>query len=160
MTRRAIEAVIEELTIEPGNEAGMNQIVTGVWLGNESGLAETFQHHITIVVNVSDSIVPAPSGVTQYCYPMIDKWACRRNAMLMMKRCAYLVHLCREQGKNVMIYCKRGHHRSACVVLQYLVDYCSMDPVDAVRVIKTHRPTALRRISCMLDNQIVYHADN
>lgn len=159
MTRRAIEATIEELTVDPGNETIMDQIVSGIWLGNESGLSSTLQNQITVVVNVSDSVLPAPPGVVQYCYPMIDKWACRQNAMMMMRRCAYLVHLCREQGKNVMIYCKRGHHRSACVVMHYLIEYCSMEPVQALRIIKLQRPTALRRISCMLDNLIVYHAD-
>jgi hypothetical protein len=160
MARCAIEDIIKELTVDPGNEAKLNQIIPGLWLGNEQALNDSLlsKKDIKTIINVSDSKIIAPRNVDQYCYCMIDRWACQSNAMNLIDKCAYLIDLCIRDGISVMVYCKRGHHRSACVVLHYLIKYRGINILEAMRTIKLQRPTALRRISCMLDNLIDYHS--
>jgi len=59
-----------------------------------------------------------------------------------------------SENSIVLVHCKRGHHRSATIVAFYLMKYKNMSLVDAIFFIKKSRPTAFRKMTCMLETLI------
>lgn len=152
-----IQKIIDKYTVEPGNENQLDMIVDSVWLGNEHAIANhnlLNEKMITDVINISDSDIKPPRNINYYNYLMIDKWACNRAYDSLIEECASMINYLVQNNRKVIIYCKRGHHRSASVVAYYLHTYLNYQLPDAIVAIKLVRPTALRRMSCMVKTVI------
>jgi protein tyrosine/serine phosphatase len=172
MTSSSIQKIIDKYSVNPGNENQLDLIVDSLWLGNEQAIANhklLEEKQITDVINISDSIIKPSENINYYGYLMIDKWACSTtdndddndndNSNVaydtLIEECAQMIDYLIKNNRRVVIYCKRGHHRSASVVAYYLVNCHNYKLPDAVMKIKSIRPTALRRMSCMLKSIIV-----
>ena len=56
---------------------------------------------------------------------------------------------------NVLIHCKRGHHRSAAFLTMFLCKFMNTNAYNVILYIKKLRPKVFRRNTCILDP--LYH---
>jgi dual specificity phosphatase 12 len=54
-----------------------------------------------------------------------------------------------KNGKNILVHCKRGHHRSAVIIAAYLIYKYNLSLFDSIKYIKSKRPNSFRRETCM-----------
>ena len=54
-----------------------------------------------------------------------------------------------QKGEHILVHCKRGHHRSAAIVVAYLIRYMKGDYIKSIEYIHKLRPYALRKETCM-----------
>ena len=85
--------------------------------------------------------------------PIQDEHICSTNINV----CEIIEDLCKyinyfiNKNENILVHCKRGHHRSATVILAYLIKCKYWNITDAINHIKHIRPYALRRSTCVFD---------
>lgn len=56
----------------------------------------------------------------------------------------------------ILIHCKRGHHRSASIVVAYLVKYQNFTYVEAINYVKNIRPNSLKKNTCIMNELYKY----
>lgn len=56
----------------------------------------------------------------------------------------------------ILIHCKRGHHRSASIIVAYLVKYKNFKYAEAINYIKNIRPNSLKKNSCIMNELYKY----
>lgn len=136
-------------------ETNCNEIISGLWLGNQHiALDETFinEQLILSVVNITDCVPNNFSHINYIHFPIKDCQACesKETSIQILKQGAEFVNQELKKGQNVLVHCKKGHHRSACIIAFYLMIYHRMSLIDAVRLIKKVRPSAFKRMTCLL----------
>jgi len=137
------------------HENDVDVIIPNLWLGNTvAALNEDFikKNNIKYIVNVTE-VVPCPfKYVTYYHVPIKDKKMCddeSRDIMLhYIDNAVDFINegLCKNVG--VLVHCKRGHHRSAGMVLAFLMKYLHIGFLPASIYIKNIRPFSLERKTC------------
>lgn len=140
------------------HEADATLILPGLWLGNcQAALDSNFMHtkQIGCVINATDSI-PSPWNVSNIIFDMRDEHACEQDLMRELLYCAHKVHEYRSRGIPVLVHCKRGHHRSAGIVVLYLIRYHHLTLKQAIDYVKMVRPTTFMRMTCVLKTIIRY----
>ena len=58
---------------------------------------------------------------------------------------------------NILVHCKRGHHRSGAIIASFLIKYLHLDYDSAVKYINYLRPYAMRRETNMSKHLYAYH---
>jgi protein tyrosine phosphatase len=148
------------LYTEPKNtEADATLILQNIWLGNHIAANNynfVASKRIKHVINITDDIPNVFPFLDYTTFSIKDITACHSNLLQKIDYCASIIHNVVAENKPILIHCKRGHHRSASVIAYYLMKYCNMTLIDAVRLIKMNRPTAFRRINCMMKTLIYY----
>jgi protein tyrosine/serine phosphatase len=145
-----------------GTEQNCNQILNNVWLGNyESACDEIFlkEHNIGCVINMTDNLPNKFDFMEYHQYSLKDDTACTENIMPILSDSTSILNQYINKNINVLVHCKRGHHRSASVILYYLVYYQNYSLPDALSYIKNFRPTAFRRWTCILQNFIDHYSN-
>ena len=138
----------------PENDADM--IIGRLWLGNcNSALDYAFleKNNIKYIVNVTDNVSSPFKNIMYYRIPIKDKETC----CLHLKKIIYeqldgaldFINKGLASGYGVLVHCKRGHHRSANVVLIFLMKYLRVGYIPCFMYISNIRPTALRRETCL-----------
>lgn len=51
----------------------------------------------------------------------------------------------------ILIHCKRGHHRSASIMVAYLVRYKNLTYDEAIGYVKNIRPNSLKKNTCIMN---------
>lgn len=154
-----IKKIISQLSKEKGSEDNANMILNNVWLGNwisASELEFLNQSNIKHIINVTKTIPNKYKFIDCTIIPIQDADACEENLMDIIEQGADIINQMVQNDKSILIHCKRGHHRSASVVMCYLMKYHNMSLIDALLLVKIKRPTAFRRISCMMQALITY----
>jgi len=82
------------------------------------------------------------------------------NFFVMLNEGADIIDYAQKMGKAILVHCKRGHHRSASIVVFYLMKYQGMSLVDAICMVKAKRPTAFARETCLLRTLIQIEVAN
>lgn len=138
------------------DEHDMDEIVKNIWLGNFKAAYdrdELDKHNIKYVINITDTI-ECPFDDKLYLYiPIRDKYSCHyaskhfiiRNYLKAFK----FIDEALNRNKGVLIHCKKGHHRSANILLFYLIYKYNMGYIKALMLIKSKRPQALCRKTCI-----------
>lgn len=140
-------------------EEDANLIINNLWLGNymaAHNLEFITAKKIGHIINVTDDIPNKFLFIDYTKYPVKDLEACQKNLFKIIENGANIIHNSLLSNKAVLVHCKRGHHRSASIVAFYLVKYCKVSLIDAVRFIKNIRPSAFRRMNCMLKTLVIY----
>lgn len=142
-----------DLSIYKINENNADIIIKNLWLGNyKAALDIKFltDHNIKYIVNVTDDI-PCMFSHIQYVHiPIKDKNICFDKSMIkIIDNTLKFIHqgLCKNVG--VLVHCKKGHHRSAGIIMAFLMKYLSMSYLHSMLYINSIRPKALRRNTCM-----------
>ncbi|MDX1700289.1 MAG: dual specificity protein phosphatase, partial [Melioribacteraceae bacterium] len=61
-----------------------------------------------------------------------------------------------KSNKNILVHCKKGHHRSAAVVGAFLIKHFNLDYKLVTQYINNIRPCALRKDKCMVKSLARY----
>ena len=142
-----------------GTEADADLIIDNIWLGNwKAAHDHNFftNNNIEFVINATDTIPNKFPFINYSTFPIKDITACQQDMMEIIETGADIINKTVLENKPILVHCKRGHHRSASMVAFYLMKYHNMTLIEAVYVIKKYRPTAFRRMTCMLKTLIVY----
>lgn len=149
------------------NENDADQIIPNLWLGNKrSALDKNFMraNNINYIVNVTDTIPCAFSFITYYHIPIKDKKMCKsHNRETMFTYIKYAMEFIFNgliSNKGVLVHCKKGHHRSANVVLIFLMKYLNIGYIPAMIHINNIRPYSLKRNACINKWVINYYRND
>jgi hypothetical protein len=131
-------------------------IVPNLWLGNlESANDPTFikSANIRYIINVSKhEICKFPS--VKYCnIPISDKNLCEIGAKEMMFKyidtSLKLINKGLRENVGVLVHCRKGHHRSANIILIFMMKCLKVGYIPSMTYINNIRPYALRRNTCI-----------
>lgn len=153
--KKSILKLLSKCSKEKGTENSFDMIFPGLWLGNMTAASnEKFiiDNKIGLVLNISKESYTKVKNITYYDIPLEDIDVCNNDTYYAeMLKAVEIIHNNIINKTNVLVHCKRGHHRSASIIAMYLVRKYKMSLYDAIYFIKTRRPTAIRRINCMLN---------
>ena len=139
-------------------ENDMDHIQNQIWLGNKESAFnydKLMYHNIHYVINCTPNLpnMFENKGVKYYRVPIHDKEVCDLSYSKQMYE--YILgsfNFIDEALKNnsgVLVHCKKGHHRSANIILFYLIYKYNMGYINALMMINQIRPTALVRNTCI-----------
>lgn len=139
----------------PEHDADM--IIPGLWLGNiESSQSEFFIKNFNIrkIINVTPDIPNKfkSAGVEYLRIPIGDGTICDNNNLEnlgIFDKSSDFIHRSLMENKNILVHCKRGHHRSAAIVCGFLYKYLDMPYYETISFIHNLRKCALRRDTCI-----------
>lgn len=135
------------------NEPDATEIIPNVWLGNyRSAISSNFikKYNIQYIINATKD-VPCVFPHIQYLkIEVSDDDTCYKNIAHIFNESVDLIYKAIKERKNILIHCKRGHHRSASLVAAFLMKHMKLNYVDALAYINSRRPCALIRNTCMV----------
>lgn len=141
------------------DEPDCSRVLGNVWLGNHvtsgDALFVNFQK-ITRIINVTVEIPNKLVGIKYTNLLMSEKENCNETFGKALHVGADIIHYETINYRNILVHCKRGHHRSASIIAFYLMKYHGMSVVDAISYVKRYRPNSFRRITCMVKYMINY----
>lgn len=146
-------------------ENDVDLIIPNLWLGNKkAALDETFikTSNIKYIVNVTDGINCPFSFITYYHIPIKDKRMCHTRSREAMY--TYITNALDfilkglQEGAGVLVHCRKGHHRSANIVLIFLMKYLKIGYIPGIIYINNIRPFALKRNTCVNKWVINYYS--
>ena len=129
-----------------------NSIIDGLWLGDAkcaANVAFLTSNHITLVINCTDRI-PTPVFYEQYHISTVRLPLNNHDMFLnfqVMKKYAphirQIIFKALKKGKNILVQCAQGRHRSAAVVVYYLMKHVfKHDYFKSVEHVRRRRPVA------------------
>jgi hypothetical protein len=137
-------------------ENDVDLIIPNLWLGNKiASHDENFikSANIKYVVNITDGIDNPFTYITYYHIPIKDKKMCHissRNVMYhYITNALQFIHNALNENVGVLVHCRKGHHRSANLVLIYLMKYLKIGYIPGIIYINNIRPYALKRNTCV-----------
>ena len=143
-------------------ENDVDMIIPNLWLGNKhAALSEDFirSHNIKYVVNITDGIECPFTFVTYYHVPIKDKRMCDEESREVMFKyidsaLEFILNGLKE-NVGVLVHCRKGHHRSANIVVIFLMKYLHIGYIPSLIYINNIRPFALKRNTCI--NKWILH---
>jgi protein-tyrosine phosphatase len=138
------------------NDADM--ILPNLWLGNyKSALNHSFlkKYKIKYIVNVTTEI-PCTLHDISYLHLHVD----RKNCQISLNHINQAVDYIRNglnAHEGVLVHCRKGHHRSASIVLAYLIKYHGFCFNHGINYIKSIRTNTFKRDTCMVNNVYQYY---
>jgi len=148
-------------------EHGVDLIIPNLWLGNhKAALDENFikSSNIKYIVNVTDGINCPFSFVTYYHIPIKDKRMCSgESKSAMFEYIDSAIEFIRkglQENVGVLVHCRKGHHRSANIVLIFLMKYLGIGYIPGAIYINNIRPFALKRNTCVNKWIVNYYRNN
>ena len=159
---RQINSLIICCSAKKGSETNVTPITNNIWLGNLNIAADYdfIKNEIDVIINVSHENVVMFDNIEYHKIPMVDNNACTDKLINLIEYGADLLNYYIKNNKRVLVHCKRGHHRSASIIVMYFIKYHNYDLFSAIMMVKKNIPTAFRRISCMLQSIIIYYVLN
>lgn len=140
----------------PEDENDMDLIIPNIWLGNYRAAynkEELDKHNINYIINVTDKIKSPFKDKKYLVIPIKDKNICGiNNQSYIMQNILNSFKFIDEAIKNnsqVLIHCRKGHHRSANLVLFYLIYKYNIGYIPAMIYINSIRKYALIRNTCI-----------
>lgn len=132
-----------------------NLILPGLWLGNyhvalDCRFLKTY--HIDTIINVTRE-TPCPyRNIVYLRIPIKDKCFCHYYKPKIFDVIDYAADFIatRLNFGNVLVHCKQGHHRSAGMIMAYLIKYHGMNFRQSLNYVQRRRPSALKRKTCLL----------
>jgi protein-tyrosine phosphatase len=141
----------------------VDYISNNIWLGNKY-IANDFnfliRNGIKHIINVTTEIPNYFDFIKYYNIPIQDKTLNKNIAINALEYGSKIIHQCVSLQLPILIHCKRGHHRSATVLIYYFIKYRSFKLIDAMKFIKEKRPLCFRRMTnflyFLLDQKSLY----
>lgn len=138
------------------HENDVDMILPNLWLGNRyAALNEKFikKYNIKYIVNVTDGIHCPFTDITYFHIPIKDKKMCGVNsgdAMLnYIDASLKFINKGLSENVGVLVHCRKGHHRSANIVVAFMMKYLHIGYIPCITYINNIRPYSLRRHTCV-----------
>lgn len=137
------------------------RITNNVWLGNlASAYDKTFLNNnkITYVISFYEDFNNSNKSkhITYIHIPYTDKELKNVNMIPILSSLADFINSCTKSNRNVLVHCKRGHHRSASVVAAYLLKHSDLTLPSVLNYVRNLRPKALSKHKNMTYNLILF----
>ncbi|AVL94673.1 tyrosine phosphatase [Moumouvirus australiensis] len=138
-------------------EENATEIITNLWLGNKIA-AQDFdfvtKYNIKYIINVTYEIFNKYDFVNYFNFPLGNDFDHKKYFVKTMQDCSSIINYLITNNIPVLIHCKRGHHRSACVVAFFMINYCGWNLNQSLNFIKKLRPTTFRKNNPMFESLI------
>lgn len=148
-------------------ENDVDQIIPNLWLGNAVSANDAKfieMAHIKYIVKILDAETYTFPNIVYYNIPIKDKKVCaNENEGLMTNYIDGAIKFIvdgLQHGYGVFVHCRKGHHRSANIVLIFMMKYLGIGYVHGVSYINSIRPYALRRNTCVNKWILDYYRKN
>jgi len=149
------------------HENDCDLIIPNLWLGNKySALDENFirSSNIKYVINVTDGIHSPFPFITYYHIPIKDKKMCDSQSREVMytyiDTAINIILKGLQENVGVLVHCRRGHHRSANIVLIFLMKYLKIGYIPTMIYINSIRPYSFKRNTCVNKWVMNYYRNN
>ena len=97
------------------------------------------------------------NGIKYNCIPIKDVDTCLVNLNNFFDMTGHIIKESLKINNNILVHCKRGHHRSGTVIAAFLIKYLNTDYMSTVLYINRLRKCALRRDTCMVRGLFIYY---
>lgn len=144
------------------DEKDVNEVIPNLWLGNVSAAYDkTFldKYKIKYILTVMDEFDDKfkYNDITYLVIPIKDKDTSSRNMNSVFDIATLFILHALQNKENILVHCRKGHHRSAAIVVAFLIKYLKVDYTSATIYINYLRPYALIRKTCMTDHAFQYY---
>ena len=139
-----------------------SEILPGVWLGAEASANDVeflTKYKIKNIIRILDTD-PVLKGFTYMHFPLQSEKICKTNMVPYFNSAFKFITDSILNKQNILVHCKRGHHRSATLIVAYLVEQLNMDTTKVVEYIRLKRKCSLRYLHCMVQKYIKYHMNH
>lgn len=140
-------------------ENDADKIIKNLWLGNyHSALNLDFltKHNIKVIINITNDIPCRFEHMNYIHWKVYDQMVCQRRDMInIIDDIVDHIYIALKHNHGVLVHCKNGHHRSASIIMAFLMRYFGLNFGQSMQYIKSIRPYALNRNTCMVG--IVYY---
>ena len=136
-----------------------SEILPGVWLGTEISANDVDflnKYKIKNIVRILNT-EPSINGFSYLHIPMQSSQICKTDMSPYFNDAFKFITDSIISKQNILVHCKRGHHRSATLMVAYLVEQLGMDIHKVVAYIRLKRKCGLRYLHCMVQKYIEYH---
>lgn len=131
-------------------------IIPNLWLGNKNAaLNEDFikKSNIKYIVNITDGIDSPFPYITYYHIPIKDKKMCSPESEQVMYNyidtALEFIYRGLKENVGVLVHCRKGHHRSANIILIFMMKYLNVGYIPCTIYINNIRPLSLKRHTCV-----------
>lgn len=143
-------------------ENDIDEVIPGLYLGNNSSSYNTdylSKYNIKYIIRIMPEFDynRMYRGITYVHIPFKDNELCAKDLnKLLNKTSDYIANILLQNQNvllptnNILVHCKRGHHRSAVVVAAFLMKYLKLDYDSTVKYINNLRPCAIRKDKCVV----------
>lgn len=149
------------------HENDADLMIPNLWIGNKNAAHDEFfirAHNIKYIVNITDGINSPFNFITYYHIPIKDKKMCtevsRKPMTFYIDNALKFIDNGISENVGVLVHCRKGHHRSAGIVLLYLMKKYKMGYIPTCIYINNIRPYALKRNTCVNKWIIHYYKDH
>ena len=144
------------------SENSADEIIPNLWLGNSmSALNWVFvcKNKIQYIVNITNDVPCIFNCVKYLQWAIRDQDICGKclDLVEIIDRIVDFIHYGLRQNMGVLVHCKEGHHRSASMIMAYLIKYHSFSYHQSRQYIRSKRPSALKRTTCVMDGVQSYY---
>ena len=140
----------------PEDENNMDKITPHIWLGNYKAAydkKELDKYNINYIINITDKIESPFNDKNYLIIPIRDKYSCDNKSknyiMYQILKSFDFINTAINNNSNILIHCKKGHHRSANLILFYLVYKYNIGYIPALIYINNIIKYALNRKTCV-----------
>lgn len=141
-------------------ENDMDEIIPNLWLGNYKAAynyKKLINNNIRNVINICDNVeTPFKNdGITYLHIPVKDRELSNKffiNGVnvkeymyAQLTRAILMIFDSLNNNEGILVHCKKGASRSACIVKYFLMIYYDFDSQKAIDFIKNKRPIAFPR---------------
>lgn len=142
-------------------EPSASEIIPGLWLGDENSANDINfikRYNIKKILRILPDN-PTLSGPVYLHFPWRDEDVCEQDTS-MIKTCINFISDSVESDEGILVHCKRGHHRSAVIVVAFMVERLNMDISKVINYIRSKRICSLRRLTCMVKKYAQFSVDS
>ncbi len=131
---------------------GVTEILPGLWVGDDKSFCDKkFIEKVGVkfIINCSKDLDENGFGVDSIRInvddrPSVSHMEDNETMSNALDSTVEYIHKCLVINKVVLVHCRAGKQRSACVVAAYLMKYGEVDVDKAVYYIRTKRPQAFQ----------------
>lgn len=127
-------------------ENNIDQILDHIYLGNYIGAQELIynnNNNINVIINFYKNVHSNINNIDYYHIPYSFKMVSIDECWIIIQKIIEILNI--YHNKNILFCCKRGHHRSACGVILYMIYNNKSNYIDSEKYIKKIRKKSLNR---------------
>lgn len=143
-------------------EYDVNEIIPGLWLGNlkaayDRGFLYNYKIKHILTLYEEFDYTKKYKDINYLIVQIRDKDMCNGNTINLFDQTNQFILKALKKKENILIHCKKGHHRSGATTAAFLIKHCKYDYDEAIKYINKLRPCALRRDKCMSNDLFKYY---
>jgi|APSaa5957512622_1039677.scaffolds.fasta_scaffold157559_1 protein-tyrosine phosphatase len=142
------------------NEKTAHEIIQNLWVGNYLSAKDPEfiqSQNIKYIINLTENYPNYFSNITYLNIPIVDDELNIKESNYLFEITNRFIYEALKNDEGVLVHCYAGHHRSASVVLSFLLKYLAIPFETGIKYIRSIRPTTLRRKTRMVISVYKYY---